>query len=74
MIHAFEAKEDKLGVVMAQLCFEKICSTVGKKLNLMTCGARNLFGLVDDILAQGGQPTFISIARNKTCTAGSKKT
>ena len=37
----------------------------------MKFGTCNLFGLVDDILPHGGQPTFISIAQNKACIIGS---
>ena len=38
-----------------------------KELNLVRYGTRNMFWLSDDILSQGGWPTFISIARYKAC-------
>ena len=42
-----------------------------KGLILVRCGTRNMFGLSDDILPQGGRPTFISIAQHKACIFGS---
>ena len=42
-----------------------------KVLNLVRCGTRNMFPVTDDILPQGGRPTFISIVRYKAYIFGS---
>ena len=44
----------------------------GQGLNLMRCGTHNISALVGDILPQGGQPTVISIARNKGSPLGTQ--
>ena len=41
-----------------------------KKLNLVRCGIRNIFGIAGGIPPQGEQPTFISIAQNIGYTVG----
>ena len=41
-----------------------------KGLNHERCGTRNIFRFSDDILHQGGRPTFISIGRYKAYIFG----
>ena len=45
---------------------------MNKELNLVRCVTCNIFGLVDYIPLQWGQPTLISIALNETYTVNSK--
>ena len=48
-------------------CTQKNCSDFFLKLNKIMIVIANLCGPVGDISPQRGQPTFISIAGNKTC-------
>ena len=43
-----------------------ILPLIHKKLNLVRCRTRNMFGLVGEIPPQGRQPTLITIARHIT--------